>query len=228
MGILDTALAYSSEHKVLLQHQANWIWNPERLIYLNSHSLKWARRRKIIVTRCKVDPHSMTEIGPAAFMFLCSVKSLAVINFTDANLLDQILGCIESVDDRSLHHLMQYCPHLSSFSLGRGSYCSYIQIAGFLRQMSHLRTLNLSGVCDAVGSDISDHCKSLTSLSLIQCCRITEEVLATIVRQCDQLTTLDVSGTRFSDTALFALAESCPQLTELHLDACSPSHSLLQ
>ena len=269
LGIFDTALAYSSEHNVLLQHQSNWIWKPERHIYLNEQSLKWIRRRKINVTRCVVDPHSIAEIGPAAFMLLCDVKSLQVANFTDATLLDQILGCIEciqelklsyndttlfeaedkvaeclrlcgemttsfsgdrcpAVDDRTLHHLMQYCPHLSSFSLGCGSYCSSVQIADFLRQMSGLRILELCDVTnDLVRSAHSDY-KTLTSLSLTQSRRITEEALATIVRQCDQLTILDVSGTRFSDSALCALAESCPQLTELHLDACSFSDSSLQ
>ena len=270
LGIFDIALAYSSEHKILLQHQANWIWKPERHIYLNSHSLKWVRRRKILVSRCLIDARSIAEIGPAVFLFLCSVKCLQVVNFTDANLLDQLLGCIDCIQDlqvsyndtalfdakdkvadclrlcskmtsfvagpcpavvgNTLHQLTLYCPHITSISLDSKSNCFSQSIVRFLSEMPHLRTIKLHGRFadnDDIGRAISTHCQKITSLTLTDSNTL-EQSLVSIVKQCDQLTVLDLSGTKFGNIALCVLAEHCPRLTELNLVSCDLSDSSLQ
>ena len=209
LGILDTALAYSSQHKYLLQHQAAWIWKPERHIYLNEHSLKWVRKRKIVISRCFVDAKSVGEIGPAVFLFLCGVKSLQVVNFTDANLLDQILECIECIQDLKVSY--------NDTAL----FDAKDKVADCLRLCSKMTSF-VAGRCPAVDGDTLDqlvqHCPHITSVFVDSKSNCSSQSIALFLSEMPRLRTIELHG-RFGDNDDIgrAISTHCKNITSLTL-----------
>lgn len=63
-------------------------------------------------------------------------------------------------------------------------------------------------------------CVELKSLSLALCSTVNVAVIAQIAAHCTQMESMDLSGCRIDDPALFALSK-CTKLRSLKLNACT-------
>ncbi|KAJ3208437.1 Annexin A13 [Dinochytrium kinnereticum] len=69
---------------------------------------------------------------------------------------------------------------------------------------------------------LSDHCQGLKRLSL-RGCPITDSLVPSLAKGCQQLEYLDLSHTRVTIATLVTAVDLCPSLTSLHLEAAFPS-----
>ena len=72
-------------------------------------------------------------------------------------------------------------------------------------------------ITDEELATVLTNCDHITSLHLSWCQNITNAGLAAIAQHCTKLTDLDLSGTNITDAGLIAIAENCHKLTYLNL-----------
>lgn len=77
------------------------------------------------------------------------------------------------------------------------------------------------GVTDFGLKAIARGCSSLTGLSLWNLSSVSDEGLIEITNECHQLEKLDLCKVNISNKSLVAIANNCPNLTELSIESCS-------
>ncbi|CAF1570967.1 unnamed protein product [Rotaria magnacalcarata] len=141
------------------------------------------------------------------------VNGLATINDDALDQILSVMGCrlktlemngyitVGSLTDRSIEHIVNYCPLLEELSLNLLSFTStldsLLQLFGTPKRALQLRSVSLSSFRN-----------------------INERVLWSLVENCLNLKELELSGIPFVDDALISSLKHCRKLSHLNIKGC--------
>ena len=167
-------------------------------------------------------------------MFLCSVKSLLVVNFTDANLLDQILGCIDCIQDLQVLYndttlfdakdkvtdCLRLCSKMTSFAAGP---CPAV-VGNTLHQLTlycpHITSISLDSKSNCSSQSIVQFLSEMPRLRTIELNGYygnNDDIGRAISTHCSKITSLTLTDSNIVEQTLVSIIKHCDQLTALDL-----------
>lgn len=130
------------------------------------------------------------------------------------------VSCQSSITSSGLKNLAGRCGKLESFSIGAECRTVDETLVNEILRSSPLRSLTVNSfnthIYDATLLKISENCKFLQTLDLINCRNVTDVSVINLAKNCkNNLKTFHLSSSGLTDTSIMILAENCTQLSSL-------------
>lgn len=224
---LDTALLNEYQRKMFLEmiHDERFVLRGSENLVLLSY-LHWLGKRKLKVDKVALVTSFLEDTDQVSNIDLSKLESLSFRNGcghrckpAEMTFFERLISNFTVKRDPYMT-LFVRCGKLKHIDFGDESHSSFGKIGMFCAKLQSVRAVRCNGLHDTAVENIAQHCRGHIRTAVLRACdQLTSASVYAIAESCPNLTHVDLSyGSTFSERCLIQLAERCPLLEHINFE----------